>query len=161
MLDGSIHWFLKNRNLSSIIEIEELSYGDYAWDRDRILSQLRQYNCMCIVFTRQNKTLGYVIYELASKIEIVKLAVHPLNRRKKIGSCLIKRMIEKLHVVRKRDELLYQIRESNLPGQLFLKKNGFKATQIIPYHFYNSNDGTEEDAYSMSYKVERNSCLTV
>jgi len=90
-----------------------------------------------------------MIYELhKQKLRIINFAVDPEHRREGIGSAIISRLVEKLSQQR-RKEIVLEIRESNLPAQLFFKEQGFRATRVLRNHY----DETTEDAYIMQYKL--------
>ena len=48
----------------------------------------------------------------------------------------------------RRSKLTLEVRESNVPAQLFFRENGFRATSIL-HNFY---EETTEDAFSMEYR---------
>jgi ribosomal-protein-alanine N-acetyltransferase len=106
-----------------------------------------------MVAEHDHKILGFMIYELhKSRLHILNFAVAPEVRRHGIGSQMVLRLVDKLSQQR-RSEILLEVRESNLEGQLFFKTQAFKAVCVLRRHF----DDTEEDAYIMQFKLNADS----
>ena len=62
---------------------------------------------------------------------------------------MIDKLIGKLSHQR-RTRIVLEIRETNLPAQLFFKECGFRAVSVLR-DFY---DDTPEDAYAMQYRYQ-------
>jgi L-amino acid N-acyltransferase YncA len=75
-------------------------------------------------------------------------AVAPSVRRQNVGGQMIQRLIDKLSQQR-REEIVLEIRESNLPAQLFFQSQGFRAVRVLR----NLYEDTDEDAYVMHYRL--------
>jgi len=60
---------------------------------------------------------------------------------------MVNRMIEMLSQTH-RDYMLLEVRETNLPAQLFFRSQGFRATEVLREHY----EDTREDAYLMQYR---------
>lgn len=86
--------------------------------------------------------IGFCIYSLENKkvFNILHLAVDKDFYRQGIGTKIIDRMKSKLN--ESRDILEYEVPESYLPMQLFLKAMGFKATFI---------KNKDEDIFKFTY----------
>ncbi len=94
--------------------------------------------------------MGFMIYELhKSMLRILNFAVGTDYRRCGIGRQMVQRLIDKLSQQRRR-EIVLEVRETNVPAQLFFAENGFRAVTVLRKHY----DDTCEDAYYMRY------CLT-
>lgn len=87
---------------------------------------------------------------------ILNLGVHDKFRRRGIGSLLLDRMKDRLERDEERDHLRFDVRETNLPTQLFLRNNGFLATGVLKRYFkdYWTEDGPPEveDAYNFCFR---------
>jgi ribosomal-protein-alanine N-acetyltransferase len=59
---------------------------------------------------------------------------------------MVAKLVGKLSSHR-RTRILLQVRETNLPAQLFFRIQGFRATEVVREHF----EDTGEDAYIMQY----------
>lgn len=102
-----------------------------------------------MVAEHDHRILGFMIYELhKSRLHILNFAVANEARKQGVGSQMVLRLVDKLSQQR-RNEILLEVRESNLDAQLFFKKQGFKAVCVLRRHF----DDTEEDAYIMQFKL--------
>lgn len=146
-LDVQIRWLIR-RDMAEVLRIEQCSFGT-PWTDEDFLCCLRQRNCIGMVAEHDHQILGYMIYELhKSRLHILNFAVAPETRRHAVGSQMVLRLIDKLSQQR-RNEILLEIRESNLDAQLFFKKQGFKAVCVLRRHF----DDTEEDAYIMQFRL--------
>jgi [ribosomal protein S18]-alanine N-acetyltransferase len=87
-----------------------------------------------------------------SRIHVLNFAVAPAYRRSGVGSQMIAKLTAKLSTQR-RSRIVLEVRETNLPAQLFFRENGFRAVSVL--HGYYAD--TPEDAYIMQhrYRPER------
>lgn len=140
-----IRWMIR-RDMTEVLLTEQDSFAQ-PWTEEDFLHCLRQRNCIGMVAERSEKVVGYVIYELhKTKLHILNLAVHPTARRQKIGQSMISKLLGKLSSHR-RAKITLEIRESNLPAQVFFRTQGFFATRVLRSYF----EDTCEDAYLMQY----------
>jgi [ribosomal protein S18]-alanine N-acetyltransferase len=94
-----------------------------------------------------HRIVGFMIYELhKSKLHVLNFATDPDFLRHAIGTQMIEKLVDKLSQQR-RQEIVLEVRESNLDAQLFFKKMGFKAVLILRSHY----DDTDEAAYVMRF----------
>jgi ribosomal-protein-alanine N-acetyltransferase len=149
-LDVHIRWMIR-RDIPIVLDIE--SYNPDPWEESTILRCLRDQNCIGMVAELQDETIaGFMIYNLHAKvIEVLNLAVHPVFHRQGVGSALIEKLTSKLCCER-RNKLRYYVRDDNLPAHLFLKSQGFIATEILHEDFL-----APGDAYRFEY-VPRECC---
>jgi ribosomal-protein-alanine N-acetyltransferase len=90
-----------------------------------------------------------MIYELhKSKLHILNFAVSPLYRRSAIGSQMVAKLISKLSSHR-RTRITLEVRETNLPAQLFFSKQSFRAVRVLRNYY----EDTGEDAFLMQYRI--------
>lgn len=61
-------------------------------------------------------------------------------------------LMEKLSLNEDRQEILLNIRESNLDGQLFFRKQEFRGRRVVREHY----EDTGEDAYIMQFRLDGN-----
>jgi ribosomal-protein-alanine N-acetyltransferase len=133
--------------MPEVLQIEETSY-DYPWTEEDFLRCLRQRNCIGMVAELGEKVVGFMIYELhKTRLHILNFAVHHAYRRQRIGAQMIQKLVGKLSSHR-RTAITLEVRESNLPAQLFYKEAGFRAVKVVR-GFY---DDTGEDAYILQYR---------
>jgi ribosomal-protein-alanine N-acetyltransferase len=91
--------------------------------------------------------VAFMIYELhRSRLHVLNFAVARSHRRLGIGTRMMEKLIGKLTPER-RNRLVLEVRETNLPAQLFFRSLGFRAISVLK-DFYQD---TTEDAYLMHY----------
>lgn len=150
-LHVQIRWLIR-RDMAEVLKIENDSF-EFAWTEEDFLSCLRQRNCIGMVAEHDQEIVGFMVYELhKSKLNILNFAVNDETRRQNVGAQMCHKLIDKLSQQR-RNEILLEVRESNLDAQLFFKNYGFRAVTILRNHY----DDTTEDAYVMRYRLDENS----
>ena len=94
-----------------------------------------------------DSVVAFMIYELhRSRLHMLNFAVTRSHRRLGIGTRMMEKLAGKLTPER-RDRIALEVRETNLPAQLFFRSLGFRATSVLK-DFYQD---TTEDAYIMQY----------
>ena len=145
-IKASIRW-MRWKDMKEVLEIENECF-EFAWTEDDFVRCLQQRNCIGMVAEYQGRVVGFIFYEmLKTKIHLLNVATLSEFRRKGVATQLVARLIAKLGSQR-RSRITLEVRETNLPAQLFLRSLGFRAIEILR-GFY---DGTHEDAYQMVYK---------
>ena len=148
-LNVYIRWMIR-RDMPEVSAIEKDSFEN-PWMKDDFIRCLRQRNCIGMVAEFDDQDVGFMLYELKQRqIQLLNFAVACEFRRCGVGAQMVNKMINKLQWQR-RHRIVLEIRESNLDGQLFFQKQGFKATSVLR-DFY---DDTNEDAYFMQYRVSK------
>lgn len=146
-LDVQIRWIIR-RDMVDVLRIEQQSF-DRSWTEEDFLCCLRQRNCIGMVAEYDHEIVGFMIYELhKSRLHILNFAVDAEFRRRSIGTQMVLRLVDKLSQQR-RNEILLEVRERNLDGQMFFKKQGFRAVTVLRAHY----DDTAEDAYLMRLRI--------
>ncbi len=146
-----IRWLIR-RDMADVLSIENNSF-EFAWTEEDFLSCLRQRNCIGMVAEHDQEIVGFMIYELhKSRLNILNFAVSSEARRCQVGSQMVQKLIDKLSQQR-RHEIVLEVRETNVPAQLFFKDHGFRAIDILRSHY----DDTTEDAYVMRYHLNDHS----
>ena len=147
-LKVQIRWMIR-RDLADVLQIERESF-EFEWTEEDFLSCLRQRNCIGMVAELDNRVVGFMIYELhKSKLHILNFAVSPGERRHGIGAQMVEKLVNKLSQQR-RQEIVLEVRETNLPAQLFFQSQGFLAVAVVRNHYEDSS----EDAYVMKFRLE-------
>jgi ribosomal-protein-alanine N-acetyltransferase len=140
-----IRWMIR-RDMPEVLEIEKQAF-EFPWSEDDFLRCLRQRNCIGMVAEFEERVVGFMIYELhKSRLHVLNFAVHHDVRHRGIGSSMIQKLVSKLSQQR-RNRILLEVRETNLPAQLFFRKSGFRAISVLR-DFY---EDTTEDAYLMQF----------
>lgn len=142
-----IRWMIR-RDMVDVLRIERDSF-DFHWTEEDFLACLRQRNCIGMVAELEGRVVGFMIYELhKTQLRILNFAVAPLFRRKGVGAQMIEKLINKLSQQR-RQEIVLEVRETNLSAQLFFQQQGFRATCVLRNHYEDSS----EDAYVMQFRL--------
>lgn len=146
----NIRWMIR-RDMPGVVEIEQRSFK-FSWGEDDFIRCLRQRNCIGMVTEYKEKIIGFMIYELhKNSLHILDFAVTPRMRHKGVGAHMISRLMDKLSNQR-RNHITLEIRESNLPAQLFFKYLGFRAVSALREFYKDPDDPFDddiEDAYLM------------
>ena len=142
-----IRWMIR-RDMPEVLQTEQESF-EYAWSEEDFLRCLRQRNCIGMVAEQGEKVVGFMIYELhKAKLHILNFAVHPTCRRSHVGCQMVAKLISKLSSHR-RTRITLEVRETNLPAQLFFRAQGFKAVRVLRGYYEDSG----EDAFLMQYRL--------
>jgi ribosomal-protein-alanine N-acetyltransferase len=142
-----IRWMIR-RDMPEVLVAEQASF-EYAWTEEDFLRCLRQRNCIGMVAEQGEKVVGFMIYELhKAKLHILNFAVSPTFRRLGVGGQMVAKLISKLSSHR-RTRITLEVRETNLPAQLFFRAQGFKAVRVLRAYYEDSG----EDAFQMQYRL--------
>lgn len=142
-----IRWMIR-RDMPEVLQTEQESF-EYSWTEEDFLRCLRQRNCIGMVAEQGERVVGFMIYELhKQKLHILNFAVHPQLRRSGVGGQMVTKLIGKLSSHR-RTRITLEIRETNLPAQLFFRSQGFKALKVLRAFYEDSG----EDAFLMQYRL--------
>lgn len=147
-----IRWMIR-RDMTEVMQI--IRNNGESISEDEILQLLRQRNNIGMVAEINEFVVGFMIYELKKQsINIIHLMVEPIHNRLGYGGALLNKLKEKL-TGNRRSYLKFTLRESNLAGQLFLRKNKCFAIEIVRNYFEDNG----EDAYLFEYEYQ-NKCIT-
>ncbi len=140
-----IRWMIR-RDMPEVLEIENGSF-EFSWSEDDFIRCLRQRNCIGMVAEHDERIVGFMIYELhKNRLHVLNFAVRSDLRRRGIGTQMMRKLVQKLSNQR-RNRIMLEVRETNLPAQLFFRANGFRAVSLLR-EFY---EDTPEDAYLMQF----------
>lgn len=143
-----IRWMIR-RDMPEVLATETESF-EFPWCEDDFIRCLQQRNCIGMVAEVDDQVVGFMIYELhRSRLHVLNFAVAAAYRRRGIGSQMLAKLVSKLSHQR-RTRIVLQVRETNLPAQLFFRNGGFRAVSVLRA-FY---DDTPEDAYTMEYEYQ-------
>lgn len=140
-----VRWMIR-RDMPEVLAIEAGSF-EFPWLEEDFVRCLLQRNSIGMVAEHDNWVVGLMVYELNKVgIRLLNFAVEPAFRRQGAGSQMVAKLIGKLSAGR-RTRIALEVRETNLPAQLFFRANGFVATRILRDDY----EETSEDAYMMEY----------
>jgi len=131
-----------------VLDIENES-AEFPWQEEDFLRCLKQRNCIGMVAEHNDQIVGFMIYELhKTRIHLGNFAVRKSHRRLGAGMQMIDKLTSKLTLGR-RSCIELEIRETNTPGQLFFRSQGFRAISVLRGIY----DDSHEDAYRMVYQL--------
>jgi ribosomal-protein-alanine N-acetyltransferase len=145
------HRWMIRRDLQQVLAIEEANFPD-PWSEEDFIRCLRRREVIGRVAEHGDRIVGFVLYELhKNRLHILNIAVHSAMQRKGVGTSIIDILKGKLSAER-RNRIMLEVRDSNLPAQLFFRAIGFKAISILR-DFY--GDYTQDDAYLFQFRLKR------
>ena len=140
-----IRWMIR-RDMPEVLDIERASF-EFPWFEEDFIRCLRQRNCIGMVAEHGERVVGFMIYELhKTRLHILNFAVASDVRRRGVGRQMIDKLVGKLSSQR-RTRITLEVRETNLPAQLFFRAQRLPATSVLR-DFY---DDSPEDAYLMQF----------
>jgi [ribosomal protein S18]-alanine N-acetyltransferase len=141
-----IRWMIR-KDMPAVLSIEKESF-DHPWREIEFLHCLRQRNCIGMVAEIDDAVVGYMIYELhKNRLHVLNFAVSKDHQRKGVGTSMTERLRSRLSHER-RNRIVLEVREGNLPAQLFFRSLKFRAISVLT-DFYEDSD---EDAYLFQYR---------
>ena len=140
-----VRWMIR-RDMREVLDIEREAF-EFPWSDEDFTRCLRQRNCIGMVAESGDSVVAFMIYELhRSRLHVLNFAVARSHRRLGVGTRMMEKLIGKLTPER-RSRIVLEVRETNLPAQLFFRSLGFRAISVLK-DFYQD---TTEDAYLMHF----------
>jgi ribosomal-protein-alanine N-acetyltransferase len=134
------------RDMREVLDIEREAF-EFPWSDEDFARCLRLRNCIGMVAESGDSVVAFMIYELhRSRLHVLNFAVARSHRRLGVGTRMMEKLIGKLTPER-RSRIVLEVRETNLPAQLFFRSLGFRAISVLK-DFYQD---TTEDAYLMHF----------
>ncbi len=141
-----LRWMIR-RDMPEVLSIEQEAF-EFPWLDEDFTRCLRQRNCIGMVAEVGDSVVAFMIYELhRTRLHVLNFAVRRSHRRLAIGTQMMGKLFAKLSIER-RDRILLEVRERNLPAQLFFRSLGYRAISVLK-DFY---EDSTEDAYLMQYQ---------
>ena len=143
-----VRWMIR-RDMLEVLSIEKEAF-EFPWSDEDFTRCLRQRNCIGMVAEVADSVIAFMIYELhRSRLHVLNFAVARSHRRLGVGTQMLRKLTAKLAPER-RTRIVLEVRETNLPAQLFFRSLGFRATSVLKDFYQDS----AEDAYLMQYCLE-------
>ncbi len=143
-----IRWMIR-RDMAEVLDIERTSF-EFPWYEDDFIRCLRQRNCIGMVAEHGERVVGFMIYELhKTRLHVLNFSVDEDFRHRGVGAQMAGKLVSKLSSQR-RTQISLEVRETNLPAQLFFKQIGFRATSVLRDYYEDS----PEDAYLMQFQYQ-------
>lgn len=140
-----VRWMIR-RDMVEVLEIEQEAF-EFPWSDEDFTRCMRQRNCIGMVAEMADSVVAFMIYELhRSRLHVLNFAVRRSHRRLGIGTQMMEKLVGKLTPER-RNRIVLEVRERNLPAQLFFRTLGYRAISVLK-DFYQD---TTEDAYLMQF----------
>lgn len=133
-------------DLMRVMEIENLSFK-YPYTEKIFLNYYEKYRDGFFVAEEKNEIVGYIMNN-PERREIDSIAVHPDQRRKGIGSMLLKRSYNYFKE-KNADKIFIHVRKSNEIAQAFYEHHGFKKRRVIPNYYMTNMIGEMEEGVEM------------
>ncbi|RLG34835.1 ribosomal-protein-alanine N-acetyltransferase [Methanosarcinales archaeon] len=139
-------------DLKDILEIEKRAFPKSPYNRFTFWYYASAYADNFLVYVHEdkekglNKIVGYITFYPSG--HIVSIAVHPANRRRGIGTELVREVLK-----RTKGNASVEVRESNEVAKEFYKHLGFSLRTIIPKYY------GDEDALVMIRKGSESSFI--
>lgn len=146
-----VRWMI-HRDMPAVLEIEGMVFQT-PWTEDEFIQALRQRNCIGMVAERDERVIGYMIYELhKTRLHVLNLAVAPAFQRRGVGSTMVNKLKAKLTPpdFNRRSRIILECSEANLDGLLFFKSQGFLAVSVLRDFYADTN----YDAIVMQYRYQ-------
>lgn len=142
-----VRWSL-HRDLPDMADIDEINGVELPWPAPLFEAHFRDRNTIGKSAEVHDQVVGFAVYNLGrSHIELLRLGVAPYVRRRGIAAQLVEDLKRKLGT--RRPVLAATVRESNLPMQLFLRSQGFRAVGVFRRFF----PDTEESGYRFRFEL--------
>jgi len=140
----TVQWTL-HRDLDEMAAIEDVVFAD-PWNSNQLRGVMAQRNVISLTAKHSCGAIGgYMIYQLQKgRIVINRLAVLPTSQRRRIGTALAARLIEKVRYG-SRNKVTCIVPERNMGALLFFRALNFRAVRI------HRDWDAEGDGYEMTW----------
>ncbi len=130
---------MSESDLDEVMQIEKISFKS-PWKRSYFLYDLNRPHAFCLVVKENNRLVGYLVaWKIEDQLHLTNIAVHPAERRKGIGSQLLKTIL-KIGKEVKCKNIFLEVRESNIAAQNFYRKFGFVHTLTQKNYYHDGED---------------------
>ena len=132
-----------------VLDIESMCF-EFSWTEDEILSTMSRRSRYGMVAEHEDTTLGFMFFEITKgRMNLLDFAVHPIFQRQGVGVAMVERLKSTLRNQRLGQQIMLDIRETNMDGLMFFKSQGFKALRTLKNYY----EETDEDAILMQYTL--------
>ena len=127
-------------DIDAVQEVERSSFP-VPWPANAFRHELTQNrNARYIVARDGDRIVGYAgLWLMVDEAHITTFAVHPDQRRLRIGERLLQRLFE-IAVVMNGEWLTLEVRASNLPAQKLYEKYGFRRAGVRRRYYSDNNE---------------------
>ena len=134
-------------HLEQVKALLDLCFGDSAWTKDSLRSQLEKSDSRCTVAVEDDRIIGFLAFEqVLDEGSIVEVAVHPDCRRNGIARSLITSAIQSAEGL---NTVFLEVRESNTPAVGLYESLGFERIGVRKGYYQKP----KEDAVIMNLSI--------
>ncbi len=132
---------MQKTDLDSVIEIEQLAYGNHHWSKDSFMSELSNELAKYFsVFNDQGDLIAYCgSWHILEEAHVTNIAVSPKYQRKHIGEALLKTIIDECYKEMVKFITL-EVRVGNSPAIALYEKYGFKSLGTRKGYYQDNNE---------------------
>lgn len=128
-------------NIDSILQMEELCYGEHHWSRDSFVSELNNpissYRC---IFNDEDVCVGYMgIWKIGDEAHVTNLSVHPDFQRRYLAHRLLIDAIDECREC-KIKYITLEVRVTNKKAIGLYEKFGFKSLGLRKKYYQDNNE---------------------
>ena len=132
---------LRVADLNRILEIEQASFGDEAYDRNLFAEFFRKCGELFLVAEHGRKVQGYMVTCIrGEQAELVSVAVDPAARRMGAASALMESTLRRLRR-RGTARIGLMVRATNDQARAFYERYGFEKVGRAPRYYEDGADG--------------------
>ena len=143
---------MKQEYIDDVFEIDKLSVP-IPWSKKSIEEEMNNILAKFLVAKDDKKVVGFAMcWFIMDECHIGNIAVLPEYRKQKIATNLLEELLKDCKEEHGTNNLLLEVRVSNIPAQNLYKKIGFEEL-VVRKHYYKNPDGTYEDALIMSKSI--------
>ena len=130
-------------DIDAVYEIESLCFSS-PWSKSSFKDEIASNICArYLVAVLNDKIVGYGgMWLIINEAHITNIAVHPLSRRKKIGSGLLKAMMHLANDELGIKKMTLEVRKSNHSAQSLYRRFGFLVAGERKKYYDNNEDAT-------------------
>ncbi|HEV3199966.1 MAG TPA: ribosomal protein S18-alanine N-acetyltransferase [Bryobacteraceae bacterium] len=136
---------IRGSDLDQILEIEHLSFGKDAYDRNLFAEYLHKCGDLFLVVERGRKVCGYMVtctrgQGALGRAELVSVAVDPAARGEGAASALMDSTLRRLRL-RGIGRFALMVRVTNREARAFYEKYGFRKVRTVRGYYEDGGDG--------------------
>ncbi len=147
---------MEEKDIDTILQIEELCYGSHHWSKDSFLAELDNKISSYHTILNNDTCVGYIgIWKIINEAHITNLSVHPDYQNKKLGHRLLLSAIDECYK-EKIKFITLEVRVSNEKAIHLYEKFGFKSLGLRKKYYQDNNEDAlimwSENIFDKKYK---------
>lgn len=129
---------VQEEELPEVGEIAKNSFDDYS--KDDFFNMSHDKNYKFVVSKIDGRIVGFVIFlRIDEKVEIIKIASHPILRRRGIASGLMQ-YVQEYATQNGHVGVILEVNEKNVPARKLYSKLGFSEIYTRKKYYHNTDD---------------------